>query len=165
MLEILLNPARLRSRGPFLDPPLLMENKIIVGPGVWLTPNFVMNNNITHVLNVSVLEATPGWVRNSFKNRFHFIPCDDTLEFDIFAKYPEFESKLKSYMQDPICGRIYVHCQAGMNRSATLAVAFTVKYYKRPLEYIVRNSLHQRPCILMNTAFNEKLEEFAKKQV
>lgn len=158
-----MNPARFRSRGPFLDPPLVLHNKIMVGPGGWLTPKFVANNNITHVINVSVLDATPLWIRNSFKEKFHFIECEDSESFDIFARYPEFETFLTSYLLDPIRGKVYVHCQAGMNRSATLAIAYVVKQYKVPLEYVVRGSLHQRPCILMNPAFNQKLIEFAKK--
>lgn len=161
-MEILLNPARFRSRGPFLDPPLKLPNKIMVGPGSFLTPIFVGMRQISHVINVSVSDAAPQWVQKSFGDRYSFIPCDDSIEFDLFARYPLFEGLVNSYLKDPTCTCIYVHCQAGMNRSATLAIAYVSRTTKMPLESLLRHSLHQRPCILMNPTFNEKLIAFTK---
>ena len=58
---------------------------------------------------------------------------------------------------------MYVHCQAGMNRSAALAAGYIVRKFGVPVEKVVQTMASQRPCVLTNRAFQKQLFEFAKK--
>jgi hypothetical protein len=162
-LSILLDPARRFSRGPFLDPPLSFYNgRVLLGPGAFLqSPVFVRSRRITHIINVGEADACPGWVQRSFGARYTHIPCYDNATEQIFEKYPAFEKTLNTYLKQG--GVVYVHCQAGMNRSATLLVGYVAKQSGSPLESIVHHAVRQRPCILMNPFFNKQLIDFAKK--
>jgi protein-tyrosine phosphatase len=162
-MDILINPARLRSRGPFLDPPMLLRPNIMVGPGIYLTPAFVNQHKITHVVNVADDSAAPMWVKRSFGHRYAHIPTEDNLTTNIFDAYPKFEQTMLQFLRDPSSRMIYVHCQAGMNRSATLAIAFVSRIFQIPVEGLIFHGLRQRPCILANPSFNAQLLAFAKK--
>ena len=163
-LSILLNPARMRSRGPFMDPPAVFHPKILLGPGAFLTnPKFVSSRNITHVVNVGEVDSCPRWVQKALGPRYTHIPCQDTATEQIFTKYPVFERTMNEYLAQKGCRCVYVHCQAGMNRSATLLVGYMVKEFKIPLPTVVLHGIRQRPCMLMNPFFNRQLLDFAKK--
>lgn len=161
-MDVLLNAARRRSRGPLLDPPLVVRPNLMVGPGVFLNPRFVWDHKLTHVINVGEPQAAPPWVPSSFKQRYvnMYIPDDDKTRLE--DVYPAFEQTLLRFMQEPNA-RVYVHCMAGMNRSASLTVMFLVKHFRLPLEAVVFHALRQRPCVLANPHFNAQLVEFAKK--
>ena len=158
-----MDAARRRSRGPFLDPALVVRPNLMVGPGAFLNPRFVWDNKITHVINVGEPAAAPHWVKASFGDRYVNLPIHDDDKTRLEDTYPHFEQTLLRYMRDPGCQRVYVHCMAGMNRSASLTVMFLVKQFNLPLEAVVFHALRQRPCVLANPFFNAQLIAFAKK--
>jgi protein-tyrosine phosphatase len=65
------------------------------------------------------------------------------------------------FLRDPSCRNVYVHCQAGMNRSATLVIAYIVRRFRAPLHGVVEHVARQRPCILTNMHFQDYLCKFA----
>ena len=83
-------------------------------------------------------------------------------ETNIIAKhYDAFETAMDTYLRDPACKNVYVHCQAGMNRSATLVMAYVVKRFRVQLQYLVNHVARQRPCIMTNPHFQDYLVKFA----
>jgi protein-tyrosine phosphatase len=88
--------------------------------------------------------------------------AQDTLETDIIRDfYPKFEETMDRYLRDPRCRKVYVHCQAGMNRSAALAIAYVHRRFGIPMMKLIESTVRQRPCILTNTSFQRQLVEFA----
>jgi protein-tyrosine phosphatase len=163
-MDTLLNAARLRSRGPILDPPFHCPRPpITVGPGVFLNPQFVWNHKITHVINVAEDNVVPEWIKRSFNTRYTNLPIEDDDKTKLENVYPTFERVLLQYLRDPTCARVYVNCAAGMNRSASLTAMFLIKHLNLPFEVIALQMLRQRPCTLANPFFNTQLMEFAKK--
>lgn len=162
-MDLLIGAARRRSRGPFLDPPVLFRPNLMVGPGMFLHPRFVFANGITHVINVGEAEAAPEWVKRAFGPRYAHLPIADDDKTQLASIYPTFEHTLLNYMRDPNARMIYVHCMAGMNRSASLTTMFVVKQTRLPLEGIMLHALRVRPCMYANPHFNAQLMEFAKK--
>jgi protein-tyrosine phosphatase len=77
--------------------------------------------------------------------------------------YPTFEKVMDMFLREPTCMCVYVHCVAGMNRSATLLAAYLHKRFGIPMEKVVEVMAKQRPCVLTNPSFVEQLEEFARK--
>ena len=61
-------------------------------------------------------------------------------------------------------GLALVHCFAGVNRSAALAIAFIVLTEREPLEAAVKRCFALRPWILTNATFREELCSFAEKR-
>jgi len=58
-------------------------------------------------------------------------------------------------------GRALVHCELGVNRSATLAVAYLVESERVPLTQAVRQVRIERPNVLLNGGFRRQLVRFA----
>jgi hypothetical protein len=164
-MELLISAARKRSRGPFLDPPVLFYPNLMVGPGMFLHPRFVFANGITHIINVGEAEAAPEWVKRAFASRYTHLPISDDDKTQLMSIYLAFEQTLLKYMKDPNARMIYVHCMAGMNRSASLTAMFVMRQSRTPLEAIMLHSLRVRPCMYANPHFNAQLAEFAKKHV
>ena len=83
-------------------------------------------------------------------------------ETNILEKhYATFEATMDAYLRDPICKNVYVHCQAGMNRSATLVVAYVFKRFRVEFMYLINHVARQRPCIMTNPHFQDYLVKFA----
>ena len=55
--------------------------------------------------------------------------------------------------------RVLVHCVAGINRSATLCIAYLVIRERMTLSEAVRHCFAARPCILTNSSFVMQLIE------
>jgi len=161
MLEDIIKKYRRFSRGYAADPPAFVHPNILVGPGVFLTPGFVSRCNINCVINCVGDIETPAWIRVSPEIRYACIPMLDDPKYPILEKhYTEFQTLMDYCMRHPRTQIIYVHCQAGINRSATMALAYVCKRFRFPLYRAVENMARQRPCILMNLGFQNQLENF-----
>jgi atypical dual specificity phosphatase len=133
----------------------------MVGPGMFLHPKFVYDQRITHVINVGEDEAAPSWVKRALGPRYAHLPISDDEKTQLDDIYPVFEKTLTRFLRER--GRVYVHCMAGMNRSASLMALFVVRQMHLPLEAVVFHGLRQRPCMFANPSFNAQLIDLAKK--
>lgn len=61
-------------------------------------------------------------------------------------------------------GRALVHCELGVNRSATLAIAYLVDSERLTLTQAVRQVRIDRPNVLCNDGFRHQLVRFAAKR-
>jgi predicted protein tyrosine phosphatase len=162
MLQGVLQKYRHASKGFAHDPIATVYPRILLGPGFVLTPTFIKTRQITHVINCAEDEVCPLGLRNALgSTRYACMNATDD-ETDIIQKhYTAFEAAMDAFLRDPTCYNVYVHCQAGMNRSATLAVAYVVRRFRAKLQIVVENTARQRPCIMTNPYFHEYLCKFA----
>ena len=58
-------------------------------------------------------------------------------------------------------GRTLIHCFAGVNRSAALAIAVLMLRERRPLLDVARECFEARPFILSNETFRDQLVRLA----
>jgi hypothetical protein len=133
--------------------------RILVGPGSFLTQRFAAEMNITHVINCADDAACPEWFPNRFPEKYVCLNAIDSLYTDILLWYPKFESKLHEFLRSG-SGVVYVHCQAGMNRSGSLALAYVCKNFHLPLDEVVSAVRRQRPVLLQNPVFMNQVKEF-----
>ena len=158
ILSLLFTPTYLR------EPPAFFHPRILVGPGAFLTPAFVEKYGITHVINCSFDEFSPPWWRTRFPTKYKVLNAVDSLQTNILDWYPEFEVTLQRFLREGT-GMVYVHCQAGMNRSGFLALAYTCKNLGMDLDTLVSSVRRQRPCILQNQVFMNQVKEFVNGRI
>ena len=157
-----LNSQRRRSKGYLNDPVANPYDRILVGNCERITPEFIRDHRITHVINCAEDGFAPAHVK--IPGRYASIGAVDTLNVHLFAKwYPAFKAVMDSFLRDPACQNVYVHCQAGINRSAFLTCGYLVKVFRVPLFQALSRMVDQRPCVMTNPAFLLQLVEFAKK--
>ena len=161
MLQSVLLPYRSRSRGHIHDPVAKVFHRILLGAGFYLLPNFVNGHQITHVINCADDSACPPSFRAYLGKNYTCLNAMDD-ETNILEKhYDAFEAAMDAYLRDPVCKNVYVHCQAGMNRSATLVLAYVVKRFRVDLVSLVHHVVRQRPCVMVNPYFQDYLVKFA----
>jgi hypothetical protein len=141
------------------QPAAYFHTRILVGPGAFLTPAFANERNITHVINCAFDGDSPKWWRNVHSNRYMCMNAIDSPFHNILNWYPKFEETMKRFLREGN-GVVYVHCQAGMNRSASLALAYVVKNFHQPFHPFKMAVLRQRPCMFQNVVFMNQVEEF-----
>lgn len=143
------------------QPPAWFSTRILVGPGEMLTPRFARENRITHVINCAQDLFCPDWWKLQHPEKYVVLNAIDSHQHNILDWYPLFEMSLRKFLREgPLDGVVYVHCQAGMNRSASLALAYVCKNYDLPFEPVVAAVRRQRPIILQNPVFMTQVKEF-----
>ncbi len=146
------------------QPPAFFHPRILVGPGVFLTPAFVEKYSITHVINCAHDEFSPPWWRMRNPTKYEVINAIDSTDVNILSWYPLFEEVMQKFLREG-SGMIYVHCQAGMNRSASLALAYCGHHFHVDTKELIESVRRQRPCILQNRTFIDQVEEFVNGRV
>jgi predicted protein tyrosine phosphatase len=80
------------------------------------------------------------------------LECDDTADYDILGKHlSEFSSFMNKCIREK--KHVLVHCAAGINRSATLLIAYLVQSREMNLNDAISLCFQKRPIILTNQAF------------
>lgn len=146
------------------DPPAFFHPRILVGPGAFLTPYFAQKYDITHVVNCAFDEDSPSWWRGSNPTKYKVLNAIDSVQANILDWYPEFERTMHAFLREGT-GVVYVHCQAGMNRSGSLALAYTCKNLGMEFDPLVASVKKQRPCLLQNPVFMNQVKEFINGRV
>jgi hypothetical protein len=160
-LAEILERHRRRSRGPIHDPITMPYPKIFVGDAFRLTPLFLKAFRISHVINCADHSVCPLRIH---PDRYACIGAEDSDKVHIYDQwYPAFKEAMDRFLSSPICTNVYVHCHAGMNRSAFLAAGYIVRTFGMPAEMCVERMVSQRPCVMTNPTFLAQLEEFVKK--
>lgn len=122
-----------------------------------LNKDLMVQNRITHILNVSSNCPKPAFIPDS---HFLRIPvndsyCDSLLPW--LNKSVEFIDKVRATH----C-RILVHCLAGISRSAAIAIAYVMRTMDLPLDDAYRYVKDRRPTISPNFNFLGQLVEYEK---
>ena len=141
------------------QPPAWFHTRILVGPGAFLTPRFVSTHNISHVINCASIFDSPVWYRIANPDAYVCLDAIDSRHHNILDWYPEFERVLHSFLRSNT-GVVYVHCQAGMNRSGFLALTYICKNFCMDPEITIPLLQRQRPCLFGNTVYRNQVKEF-----
>lgn len=141
-------------------PPAYFHTRILVGPGGFLTPRFVFERGISHVINCAFPEDSPAWYRTKFPMRYRCLGAPDTTQHRILDWYPAFEAILQTFLRETSGGVVYVHCQAGINRSAFLALTYVCTKFHMDGEIMLEAFKRQRPCLFQNAVYKEQVLTF-----
>jgi protein-tyrosine phosphatase len=132
------------------DDPLPVE----VVPGVFigsigaaLNKNFLLENQISHILTVA------DNLNSSFPELFTYksIEILDTIEFNILNVFDEAFSFIDTALAAG--QKVLVHCFAGKSRSATIIIAYLMKNHSMSLDSALKFLKSKRPVIMPNQGF------------
>jgi len=98
-----------------------------------------------------------GFLAADFRARF--IPIHDGMHEDITAVFPVFFDALSQVYPN---GRLLVHCQVGVSRSATLAIAHVMKTQHLRFYEAFCEVRSRRPQVLPNIGFASQLQRFER---
>lgn len=139
------------------DPPAFFHSRILVGAGAMLTIPFAKHHGITHVINCAGDSDCPPWWKMVYPTRYAVLNAVDSQTVNIMDWYPAFEATLQDFLREGT-GVVFVHCQAGINRSGFLALAYAVKNLGMELDSLIASVRRQRPCILQNPVFMNQVK-------
>jgi protein-tyrosine phosphatase len=149
------SPWRFNSRGYLKDPPAQHHPKILFGPGAYLTPEFAKQYNIKYVINCAQEEHSPTWFKTEFPENYVCLNAEDSESVQILKWYPKFSKSMNTFLEGKGC--VYVHCQAGINRSGFLYLAYLCLEHKYNIQVLEKSIIKQRPCALTNKAFRKQV--------
>lgn len=150
------------SKGYMKDGPARVHPNLLVGAGCMLTPDFVQRNQITHVINCASDCDSPEWIPETFGSNYTCLYAVDSFEADITLWYDSFETTLRSFLRSDDCKTVYIHCQAGINRSAYLTLLFCCYRLHYNFESTCKSILSQRPCAFTNYMYYDQVKNYIK---
>lgn len=143
---------RRMSWGHSSEQPTQITEWLYVGgnlrsPEAW-SKWFAEHPSLTHVVNCAAKD-----VRYAVNDSISLLKLEavDEEGFDLFSFWP----LVKSHVAE--AKAVLFHCQAGINRSAALAVAALCVHEQRPFLRVLRDSLQRRPGMLQNRSFKRQL--------
>lgn len=139
-------------------PPAWVYPRILLGAGHQITPMFTAKYNITHVVNCAFADDCPEWWRARHVGNYAELHAIDSLAVNILDWYPEFENWMRLFLRSTN-GTVYVHCKAGINRSAFLVLTFVSKNFGIDFRTLLSAVRKQRPIICDNSAFMKQVED------
>jgi len=111
----------------------------------------LINLGISYVFNI-----TPNIYRE-YKRLIEIrIPINDIYEQNIMDIFPEVVKHIKEINDENI--KIYVHCHAGISRSASLVILYIMMYHNKNFEEAFKFVREKRLCIQPNPSFAEQLK-------
>ncbi|XP_038639764.1 LOW QUALITY PROTEIN: dual specificity protein phosphatase 8-like [Scyliorhinus canicula] len=122
-----------------------------------LNKELMVQNGITHILNVSSNCPKPAFIADS---HFLRIPVNDSYCESLLPwlnKSVEFIDTVRSMKS-----RVLVHCLAGISRSAAIAIAYVMRTMDFSLDDAYRFVKDRRPSISPNFNFLGQLVEYEK---
>jgi hypothetical protein len=111
----------------------------------------------THIINCDTEESsTAAAARRTLK--FRHMPSLDYEDFPILERWL---TTAREFLADATCA--YIHCYAGSNRSAALAIALALERTERPFDLLLAEVRAQTSrSILDNSGFVEQLSDLAQ---
>ena len=138
------------------DPDFIIDN-LLLG-NAYNARNFyeLERNNVGLVVNCS--KDIPNYFEESLK--YIRVHVDDKLNQDIYRYLDETTSDMHKFLVDNPGKNIFIHCFMGSSRSATVVIAYLIKYRK----YSRRDALlflkQKRHLVNINVDFFKQLKVF-----
>nr|CAB3240179.1 dual specificity protein phosphatase 14-like [Phallusia mammillata] len=118
----------------------------------------VLDKKINCIINATIDLPNRSWNSSIEVIR---VPVNDVPHAQI---YPYFDKVADLIEQKSRRGeRCLVHCVAGVSRSASLCIAYLIKYHRMTLKQAHSHVRHSRPVIRPNVGFWKQLIDYEKK--
>lgn len=156
-----LSQYRRKSRGWALDGCAYIHPRILFADALFIDQDTIKEHNIKYVVNCAwPAERATLWFRNKKKDNYTCIEAKDSLEDNITIWYPEFEKAVTNFLRSDSEGKVFVHCQCGINRSGFLCLLYACVKLGYQYDDVLKSILEQRPCALTNPAFRDQVKKY-----
>ena len=153
--------SELTPTTPKLDPSKPSANQIIrglfLGNAAFAT-NPELMKDFTHILNVTQNETLLNVTHNEIKKVVLQLPILDQVNVNIADYFDEAIRFICEALSNG--GRVLVHCQAGVSRSATIVIAFLIHQFNLTDVDATAYVKERRPVIRPNFGFCAQLFVF-----
>eukprot|EP00744_Colponema_vietnamica_P024625 GILI01035958.1.p1 GENE.GILI01035958.1~~GILI01035958.1.p1 ORF type:complete len:243 (+),score=21.85 GILI01035958.1:60-788(+) len=134
--------------------------RVFLGPfSVAKDAEFLAREGITHILIVRGPEESK-FVKPKFESNFVYsiVEFRDRVWENIMPLFPVIRDFIIGALQAQ--GKVLVHGNAGLSRSAVLVIAFVMEVYNMDHETAYNYVLCRRNCISLNDGFRRQLREY-----
>lgn len=166
--ETEISPSSAQAPPPLLSPCQSEESAIENTPATQVMPHLYLGNqkdasdlqklrqlNIQFVLNVT--SHLPGY-HEGRGIRYKRLPASDNTQQNLKQYFEEAFEFIDKAVRSK--SGVLIHCQAGISRSATIAIAYVMKQTKSPMIDAYKMVKSKRPIISPNLNFMGQLLEF-----
>lgn len=141
----------------------LLRNLYLCGGSAASVPT-MQQLGVTLVINATTEQELPNTPLPCDETTGYMrIPVKDNREADLDLYFNEVADRIEQESQRP-GGVTLVHCVAGVSRSASLCLAYLIKYHRMSLKDAYNHVKARRAQIRPNVAFVKQLMEFEFKQ-
>lgn len=118
------------------------------------------NAGVTHVVSCLPEDARNGVA--FLEGDFHtlFIPMHDGIHEDIASTFPAFFDFVRSATERDRGAKVFVHCEVGVSRSATLVTALLMRRRRKRFFEAYCDVRAERPEVLPNIGFASQLQRW-----
>ena len=116
------------------------------------------NNKVGLIINSSPC------ISNYFQNEFEYynVKVEDILGADILCHLDNTVTKMHEFIENNPQKSVFVHCFMGSSRSATIIIAYLMKYHNYNLRDALNFVKEKREVVNLNQDFFKQLSEFDK---
>jgi hypothetical protein len=122
------------------------------------TQDELLKLGISYVFNM-----TPNHYREYDKLIEVKIPLEDSFKQNITDIFPTAIEQVKELNDEGL--KIYIHCYAGISRSASFVIYYLMKYHKMKFEDAFKYVRERRYCVQPNASFVEQLKYLEKNKL
>jgi predicted protein tyrosine phosphatase len=150
----------LRTNEIYIAPDLVNEQIYIGSTQSANTSNKMKELGITHIIVVG------SELMCKFPDEYIYthIKINDTYDENILENLDKITENIDSIINNKPDNKILIHCAAGISRSASILIAYLMRYTEMKTYELAYNFLHEKRSIINpNTNFIEQLKVYEKK--
>lgn len=146
----------------------IIANKLYLGDGALVKwNNKLIEWKITDIINVANdivhSPATKQRWKDELKIEAWDFPMQDSCENGLLKSVPQVAQLIDLLLSSGQV--IYIHCVAGINRSAAVVVGYLILYQNMSYEEAYQFVSEKRPGILRNKCFRQDLEKLYQEKI
>lgn len=147
---------------PDLIPACILDNFLYLGSQDAVLLDNIREYNITDILSIGIETPMSDIDTNDSIICCHFIECLDLPETNLQSIIERTNEIIESVYDKN--GRILVHCNAGVSRSASICIAYLMYKHEMTFETAFALVKSKRECIQPNPGFLKQLKELKEKK-
>lgn len=145
---------------PDLMPACILDDFLYLGSQDAVNEGNVLQYRFSDIISIGI--ETPPFVQpaNVDPVHLHFIPCLDLPETDLKPMADAAISIIEAAKRRLPPGRVLIHCNAGVSRSAAVCIAYLMLMEKNSFQAAYQLVKARRECIRPNDGFMRQLKAF-----